>query len=485
MQRAGKYHNTQMNLFGEWGRGSQSVHGADVFCLRTGRASNEWLSGCEHERTLTEDLMDQVCELSNLTAACRQVVKNGGSPGVDGITTQELKREFKGFHKELSKQLQEGTYHPQAVLGQEIAKPTGGFRLLGIPTVKDRLVQQAISQVLSRRYERIFSENSFGFRPGRNTHQALKKASGYVREGNNHVVDIDLEKFFDKVNHDRLLWLLGTRISDKRLLSLISKFLKSGILIGGLENQRIAGTPQGSPLSPLLSNIVLDELDKELERRDHRFVRYADDMILLVRSKEAAHRVMDSMISYIEDKLHLKVNRQKSRVCRPHGLNFLGHTILSKGRLGLSRASEQRFKKKLKELTRRNRGISLEQLIKELNPKLRGWLQYFKYASMKKKLVSLESWLQRKIRCFRLKQCKRASGIIKFLTRLGVPRWRSILIAVSHKGWYRKSGSPQAHEGMSKDWFRKVGLFSVSLNYCSIFTETAVYESTYGGVRGQ
>lgn len=409
--------------------------------------------------------MAEVCELSNLAAACRQVVKNGGSPGVDGMTTRELKQEFMHLQQEFGEQLLDGRYRPEAVLGKEIAKPQGGFRLLGIPTVKDRLVQQAISQVLSKRYERIFSIYSFGFRPGRSAHQALEQARQYVREGYSYVVDIDLEKFFDKVNHDRLMSILSRRIQDDRLLRLIRDFLKTGILLGGLQSQRTAGTPQGSPLSPVLSNIVLDELDKELERRGHRFVRYADDMIILVRSEEAAKRVKESITCFIEEGLLLKVNKDKSRICKPYALNFLGHTILTDGRLGLSRKSEARFKEKLRELTRRNRGISLDQLVKELNPKLRGWLQYFRNASMKSRLANLEGWLRRKIRCFRLKQCKRASGMIKFLTGLGVPKWRSILLAVSRKGWFRKSGSPQAHEGMNMKWFTGIGLFSLTTNY--------------------
>lgn len=314
MKTAAKY-QTQMNLFGEWVNGIRPVMGADVLCKRTGKVKQEWISDSEQERALTRDLMTEVCELSNLAAACRQVVKNGGSPGVDGMTTKELKERFMGLHQELREQLLEGSYKPEAVLGKEISKPQGGFRKLGIPTVKDRLVQQAINQVLSKRYERIFSAYSYGFRPGRSAHQALRKAGQYVREGYSYVVDIDLEKFFDKVNHERLMSMLNRGISDKRLLCLIQKFLKTGILLDGLENQRIAGTPQGSPLWPLLSNIVLDELDKELERRGHRFVRYADDMIILLRSEEAAKRVQESITGFIEERLLLKVNRSKSRVC--------------------------------------------------------------------------------------------------------------------------------------------------------------------------
>lgn len=468
MKRAEKY-QIQMYLPGaeEWVNGGRPVDGSDVFCKVTGKVSKEWLSEREKERALTVDLMSEVCDLSNLSAAAWQVIKNAGIAGVDGISTQELKEGFMDLYQEVTNQLMSGEYEPMTVLGVEIPKPNGGLRLLGIPTVKDRMVQQAISQVLSKRYERIFSDHSYGFRPGRSAHQALKKASQYVKEGYTYIVDLDLEKFFDKVNHDRLMSKLSERVTDKRLLDLIRKFLRTGILIGGLENQRIAGTPQGSPLSPLLSNIVLDELDKELERRGHRFVRYADDAIILVKSEEAAKRVLRNISSYIQDRMLLKVNSEKSRICRPYELNFLGHSVLFKGELGLSRKSEQRLKEKLRQITKRRRGISLDQLVKELNPVLRGWLAYFKNAKMKSKLGALESWLQRRIRCFRLKQCKRASGIIKFLCMLGVPKWRSLLIAVSHKGWFRKSGSPQAHEGMTKKWFAKIGLFNLTGNYCS------------------
>lgn len=485
MSKTGKYQGSQMSLLDEWEKDSLPVKGTDVFCERTGKVSQQWLSACEEERALTRGLMDKVCNLSNLTAALKQVVKNAGSPGVDGMTVKELRYWFSSNHQKLIEQLKKGSYEPMAVKGEEIPKPGGGVRQLGIPTVQDRLVQQAITQQLSKRYDPIFSQYSYGFRKGRNAHQALAQAGEYVREGYNYVVDLDLEKFFDKVNHDRLMWLLGRRISDKRLLKLIGKFLRSGILMGGLENQRISGTPQGSPLSPLLSNIVLDELDKELERRGHRFVRYADDMILLVRSQLAAERIYSSITSFIENRLRLKVNKDKSRICRPYQLNFLGYSIMWDGKLGLSRQSEQRFKEKVKKVTRRKRGISLDQLIKELNRVLRGWLNYFRNAKMLSKLKRLSSWIHRRIRCFRFKQCKRAITITRFLVSLGLPKWRSILLAASHKGWYRKAGSPQAHEGMNKAWFQTIGLFNLVEHYSLHFKETAQYESTLGGVRGQ
>lgn len=321
----------------------------------------------------------------------------------------------------------------------------------------------------------MFSDNSYGFRTRRNAHQALQKAGGYVAEGNKYVIDLDLEKFFDKVNHDRLMWMLGTRIGDKRLLRLIGMFLRSGIMQEGLMSQRVQGTPQGSPLSPLLSNIVLDELDKELEARGHRFVRYADDCIIVVRSEEAAKRVMEHITDYIENRMKLKVNREKSRVCAPWELNFLGYTIQRDGGLGISRESLARFKQKLRHITQRNKGISLEQLIQRLNPVLRGWLNYFKLARMKKRLERIESWLRRRIRCFRLKQCKRTIGIVRFLRSRGIVEWQCWILALSGKGWYRLSNTPQASEAMNLTWFNETGLFSLSTNYSLNFKETAPY----------
>ncbi len=338
--------------------------------------------------------------------------------------------------------------------------------------------------MLSPRYERVFSTHSYGFRPCRSAHQALHASSNLIGQGHGWIVDIDLEKFFDTVNQQRLMWLLSRRVGDKGLLKLIHCILKSGIFAGGLVSQRIAGTPQGGPLSPLLSNIVLDELDKELERRGHKFVRYADDLRIFVRSEKSANRVMESVSAFIEKRLRLKVNRKKSQVCRGWQTNFLGHSFLYDGTLILSKTSEKRFKNGLKKITSRRRGISLADLLKEVNQKIRGWLSYFRYAKMKSRLQTLVSWLQHRIRCFRLKQCKRVIGIVRFLKKLKVPEWRCWLVALSGKGWWRLSGTPQAHESMSKVWFEKIRLFDLLKNYLRLkFEETAVYASTHGGVR--
>ncbi len=488
MSKTGKYLKSPMapTLWGEGDMGSPIVSGGDVYLKAGGRVSRQWLTVCKEERALTANLMDEIADLSNLATAMRQVVSNRGSAGIDAMGVNELKGWFNHHWQELQSLLLSGRYTPSGVRGVRIPKPKGGYRQLGIPTVKDRLVQQAISQVLSKRYDRVFSESSYGFRSGRSTHQALQKAAGYVAEGYKQVVDLDLEKFFDKVNHDRLMWTLGTRIGDKRVLRLISKILRSGIMQDGLMNQRLQGTPQGSPLSPLLSNIVLDELDKELEIRGHYFVRYADDVIILVRSEEAANRVKRSITAFIETRMRLKVNREKSRICHPRELNFLGYKIYHDGGLGISQVSLQRFKAKLKIITGRARGISLDQLIRELNPVLRGWLNYFRLARMKCALDGLEAWLRRRIRCFRLKQCKRAIGISRFLRSLGVPNNRSWSTAASSYGWYRMAMTPAANEGMNLRWFDSIGLFSLKSNYCLTFKETAQYVSrTLGGVRGR
>lgn len=349
--------------------------------------------------------------------------------------------------------------------GIEIPIPQGGTRLLGIPTVKDRLVQQAILEILTLKYDKTFSDNSYGFRPKRNAHQALSKACQNVKDGYTIIVDIDLVKFFDEVNHHRLMWMLGTRIGDKRVLRLINSFLKAGIFLEGMESQRIKGTPQGSPLSPLLSNIVLDELDQELQRRGHRFVRYADDLQIFVKTKESALRVQGSITTFIETRMKLKVNDAKSAVRKCEECNFLWHSLLKGGKLGLGKQSEQRLKGKIREVTKRNRGESFESIILKLQPILRGWLQYYKYANMSKKLQTIESWLRRKLRCYRLKQCKRVIGIVRFLTSLKVEKKLSWKTALSGKGWWRISKSPALSIGMNNTWFKNHGLFGLTENY--------------------
>lgn len=365
----------------------------------------------------------------------------------------------------LLSKLYDGTYEPQGVKQAEIRKPNGGKRKLGIPTVTDRIIQQAIAQVLSPIYERKFSEHSYGFRPKRSAHQALKKGSEYVEEGRYIVIDLDLQTFFDVVNHDRLMYRLSTTIGDKTLLGLIRKYLQSGIMVDGVLSQRTAGTPQGSPLSPLLSNIVLDELDKELERRGHKFVRYADDCNIYVRSLKAGERVMESVSNFIETKLKLLVNKEKSQVCEVNHTIFLGYTIQKDGILNIAKKSVERFKEKIRKITKRNRGVKLEQVIVELIPVMRGWLNYFHRARCKSLLKNLDSWIRRKLRCYRLKQCKRVITLQQFLKSRGVDTWQSWILALSGKGHWRKSGCPQMHQALSNKWFDEAGLYNLSLNY--------------------
>ena len=419
----------------------------------------------EQERALTYNLMEAILSPDNIHQAYRQVKQNKGASGIDGIPPDEFAAWYVEHGEEMITSLYSGTYQPQAVREVEIPKPNGGKRKLGIPTVTDRIIQQAISQILSPIYERKFSPHSYGFRPGRNAHQALRKGSGYVEDGRNIVVDIDLKTFFDVVNHDRLMYRLSETIRDKRVLRLIRKYLQAGVMSGGLMSQRTEGTPQGSPLSPLLSNIVLDELDKELEKRGHKFVRYADDCNIYVRSQEAGNRVMESISNFIENKLKLKVNTEKSKVCKVDETKFLGYTILSSGDLALANQSLERLKSKIRDVTRRNRGAKFVQIISELNLILRGWLNYFQYAHMKKKCADIDGWIRRKLRCYRMKQCKRVITLQRFMEKQGVPKRQSWIIALSGKGHWRKSGCPQAHQAMSVDWFHEQGLYSLSLNY--------------------
>jgi len=464
-----KHNSGQMHLGnqGEWLSGV-GIWSGSLVKVSANKCTEEWLAACEEERNLTTDLMSKIADLSNLSLACRRVISNGGSGGVDGMDVKDLREWFIGSHKTVIEELLSGDYQPSAVRGVKIPKPKGGYRQLGIPTVKDRLIQQAIAQVLIPRYERIFSERSYGFRPERGAHDALRQASEYVSMGKSHIVDIDLAKFFDEVKHDRLLWLLGTRIGDTRVLLLIRRFLKAGMLEGGLETQRIKGTPQGGPLSPLLSNIILDELDKELERRGHSHVRYADDLIVFVASERSAERVKASLIDYIENHLRLRVNLDKSRVCRSEQLNFLGHGILRDGSLMLSQSSEQRLKAKLRQTTQRNRGRSFGEIVAQVNRQLRGWLNYFRHAKMKSKLQTIESWLRRRLRCYRLKQCKRAIGIYRWLHKLGVPKDRSWSTASNRRGWWCKAITPASHEAMNNEWFRTIGLVDLVATYTKL-----------------
>lgn len=411
--------------------------------------------------SLTSCLMEQICNPANLNRAYKRVKANKGSPGVDGMRVDEM-REFIAAHKEpLIQSLLDGSYKPKPVRKVEIPKPDGTKRSLGIPTVMDRLIQQAILQVLQPIYEQGFSDSSYGFRPKRSAHQAVRRAQEHVRSGNRIVVDIDLEKFFDRVNHDILMSRLAKRIKDKRLLKIIRCFLEAGIMEGGVCMERHEGTPQGGPLSPLLSNILLDELDKELERRGHRFCRYADDCNVYVKSLKAGERVLSSLKEFLGKRLRLKINEAKSAVSEVWKRQCLGFRIQHNEKIGLSEKSERKLKETVRKLTKRNRGIKLEQVIENLNQKFHGWINYFKIVETPSRLKSLDSWTRRKLRCYRLKQRKRNYSIVTFLMNLGVSSKYAWNIGASSKGWWRLSHTGAVNNAMSNDWFEKLGLISL------------------------
>ena len=433
-----------------------------------GGAERQTFVAFSEGRALTQDLMERVVERDNLNQAFRRVKANKGAPGVDGMTVDDL-RGWAAAHKEaLIAALLAGEFNPQPVRGVQIPKPGGGVRQLGIPTVVDRLVQQAMLQVLEPLLDPTFSESSFGFRPGRGAHDALRQARQYVFEGRSIVVDVDLEKFFDRVNHDVLMERLARRVGDKRFLRIVRRFLQAGLMQGGVCAERREGTPQGGPLSPLLSNLLLDELDKELEKRGHRFCRYADDCNIYVASRAAGERVMVSVTRFLEGKLKLRVNREKSAVARVEERKFLGHRLLRGGGLGIAPKSIERMKDKVRRITRRNRGIKLSRMIEELNSFTMGWVAYFHHASAKGHLRGLDEWIRRKLRCYRLKQCKRAKAIARFLTEQGVRGQEVWNLAASGKGWWHLARTPSASWAMPVAWLEGQGLQSLLKRYLEL-----------------
>lgn len=365
-------------------------------------------------RTSMDSLMKEVCDPDNLWEALKRVRSNKGAPGVDGMTVHKLPKYLKRHWPKIRDQLLAGTYQPQPVKRVEIPKPDGGVRKLGIPTVLDRFIQQAVLQILQEHWDRTFSEHSYGFRPKRSAHQAVAQAQAYIAEGHGYTVDIDLEKFFDRVNHDKLMGRIANRVEDKQLLQLIRAFLNAGVMEDGLVSPSEEGTPQGGPLSPLLSNMVLDDLDKELERRGLRFVRYADDCNIYVRSRRAGERVMTSITRFITGKLKLKVNESKSAVARPVERKFLGFSFTSGKRVKrrIAPQSLARFKKRIRELTKRNRGVSLERMVEQLRLYMTGWRGYFGFCETPSVFAALDSWVRRRLRCFLWKQWR--SGRTRF-----------------------------------------------------------------------
>lgn len=419
-------------------------------------------------RALSQSLMEEVTSRENLNRAYRKVRANKGAPGVDGVTLDDLPAWIAEHKQELIDSLLDGSYQPQAVRGVQIPKPGGGMRQLGIPTVVDRLVQQAILQVLEGRLDPTFSDSSYGFRPGRSAHQAVQQASRYVTEGRTIVVDMDLEKFFDRVNHDILMSRLARHVGDKRLLRIIRRFLEAGLMQEGVCVTRREGTPQGGPLSPLLANLLLDDLDRELTRRGHTFCRYADDCNIYVRSQAAGERVLTSITQFLEGKLRLRVNRDKSAVATVSERKFLGYRLLTDGRLTIAPQSIQRAKDRIRQITRRNRGVSFERMLSELGSFTTGWVTYFRHATERDAFCRLDGWIRRKLRCVRLKQRKRAKSIAAFLQSLGVSWNRSWTTAACGKGWWRMSATPSAHHGMSNHWFETQGYHSLESRYLSL-----------------
>jgi len=407
----------------------------------------------------TMHLMEKVCERENLERAWQRVRGNKGAPGVDGMTIDDAKSYLREHWPDIRSQLLAGAYRPQPVKRVEIPKPDGGVRKLGVPCVVDRLVQQALLQVLQKRWDPTFSEHSYGFRPGRSAHQAVAQAQRYVAEGYSIVVDLDLEKFFDRVNHDGLMARVAARIADKHVLKLIRAFLNAGVMEDGLVRPVDEGTPQGGPLSPLLSNLVLDDLDKELARRGLRFCRYADDCNIYVRSRRAGERVMASVSKFLTLRLKLKVNETKSAVARPEERKFLGFSISNDGsERRIAPKALDKFKARIRDMTCRTRGKSLPQVVDELKPYLIGWRSYFDFCQTPRVLTNLEAWTRRRLRMYLWRQWQNGHNRFKELRRRGVPKFLAAVAAGSPTGFWRMSGHPAVQMALRNHAFDALGL---------------------------
>ena len=407
----------------------------------------------------TDKLMEEVVEGANLRRARKRVKGNAGCKGVDGMTVYELKDHLNQHWSAIREQLLQGSYQPQPVRRVEVEKPEGGIRKLGIPTVVDRFLQQAVMQVLQNRWDRTFSDSSYGFRPERSAQQAVARAQQYIAEGSTYVVDLDLEKFFDRVNHDKLMGQIAKRVEDKRLLKLIRAFLNAGVMEDGLVSPSVEGTPQGGPLSPLLSNLVLDELDLELERRGHSFVRYADDCNIYVRSERAGQRVMESISGFITDTLKLKVNSEKSAVAKPRQRKFLGFSFTggAKPKRRIAPKARLRFQDKVRDITRR-RGRSMQKRMEELTQYLRGWRGYFGFCETPSVLAELDSWVRRRLRCAYWIEWKTGRRRFDALFRRGVPRELAAHTAGSNRGPWYLSKSIALSQALSLAYFDSLGL---------------------------
>jgi group II intron reverse transcriptase/maturase len=415
---------------------------------------------CEKKHDL---LMEKVVERKNLTAALKRVRQNKGAPGIDGMKVEELLPYLNKEWSTIKEELLLGSYNPKPVRHFEIKKPDGGIRLLGIPTVLDRFIQQAIQQVLTPIFDPIFSHNSYGFRLGRGAKMAVKKAQEYIKDGNIYVVDTDLEKFFDRVNHDILMGLIAKRIEDKRIIKLIRKYLQTGVMINGCCIASEEGTPQGGPISPLLSNIMLDVLDNELERRGHKFVRYADDCNIYVRSHRAGMRVIESIKNFLEKRLKLKVNEKKSAVDFAARRKILGFSFVSgeQAKVRLAKQTIERLKNKIRELTRRNSGHSIEQRLEKLNAYLKGWIGYFWLAETPSIFSRTDEWVRRRLRMCLWKQWKTWKSRLRNLMSLEIKRLSAIKVALSSKGCWRISITSQMHKALGLAYWREQGLVSL------------------------
>jgi len=433
-------------------------------CGGTGRERQASAAGQEKTRPKATELMEEVLRRENLFEALRRVRGNQGAPGVDGMAVEALVPYLRENWPHIREELLQGAYKPAPVRRVEIPKPEGkGIRSLGIPTVLDRLIQQAILQVLMPIFDPHFSESSYGFRPGRSCHGAVTAAQKYVEGGYRYVVDMDLEKFFDRVNHDVLMARVAREVGDKRLLRLIRQYLEAGVMSEGVIQVHEEGTPQGGPLSPLLSNILLDELDKELERRGHRFCRYADDCNVYVRSAAAGGRVMESITRFLKKRLRLRVNREKSAVGRPWARKFLGYTMTwhRSPRLRVAPSSGTRARAHIQEIVRQGRGRSLPKVIGELTPFLRGWVNYFRLSQVKVSFEELDQWIRRKLRCILWRQWKRPRTRAKKLIERGIERARAYTSANNGRGPWWNAGASHMNAAVPAKWFQKQGLLSL------------------------
>jgi RNA-directed DNA polymerase len=412
-------------------------------------------------------LMKRLLSRGNLLKALKQVERNKGSHGVDGMSVESLREHIREHWTFIRSSIEDGTYKPLSVRRIEIPKPNGGVRLVGIPTVFDRFVQQAIAQILTPVFDPCFSDCSYGFRPGKRGHDAVRKAKGYIEEGYRWVIDLDLEKFFDQVNHDKLMGLLVKKITDKQILKLIRRYLQSGIMVNGLRVSNEQGVPQGGPLSPLLSNIMLDVLDKELEKRGHRFVRYADDCNIYVRTRKAGERVKQSITEFIEQQLKLKVNQEKSAVDRPWKRKFLGFSFTHhrQPKIRIAKESIKRAKEKIKEITSRSKPLTTEQRIERLNVFLVGWGNYFSLADTPTPFQQIDEWLRRRLRMCLWKQWKKPRTKVKRLISLGVPNEKAYEWGNTRKKYWRIACSPILHRTLDLAYWRGLGLKSIKARY--------------------